>query len=449
MVFNPFTRNLILRVALLFVTLVIWASIFLRKDLFFNQVLLFVLVLIQLISLVRYITRTNRELSRFLDSIRDNDFTAHFDQLSADPTFAQLNRSFGGLIARLNQQETEKNAQNLFLKALIEEIPFGILVMEDRGDLRLINEHAQSSLDLPDVQQWKKLRTDRTHLLHQLTNLPPDRSHLLEHIVEGHSQTLSVAITTISINRQPLRIISIKNIQTEIQRKETEAWHKLIRVLTHEIMNSITPITSITETLKAILKDRNELDNDTIEDIREAVDTVHSRSTGILTFVKKYRELSRIPPPQFDSVDILNLLKRVIRLMQNNYPEVAITLENTSLSEISTITCDEAQIEQVLINLIKNATEAYGDQKEDLTVLCSIIQDENDVVINIRDEGQGISEKQLERIFIPFYTTKRNGSGIGLGLSRQILQNHQGTLTCESRMSPTIFSVRLPIKLSS
>ena len=447
--FNPFIRNLIIRLILLFATMITWSSIFWREDLFFNQLILLLLVSLQIASLYRYVSRTNKELSRFLNSIRDGDFTAHFNQLESEPSFAQLNRSFRGLIQKLGRQETEKNAQAHFLKALIEEIPFSILVLGPNGDLRLINHQAQETLNIPDVQNWQNLKSNRTHLLYQLVNLPTATSHLIERRTDRTSQSLSVDILGININNESLRIISIKNIESVIQQKETDAWHKLIRVLTHEIMNSITPITSITETIRKILQNHNELDHVMTEDLREAIDTIYLRSSGMLTFVKKYREISRIPQPHFDWSDSEKLMSRVIILMKNNYPEVTIQFEKSEEKPFPLIYCDESQIEQVCINLIKNACEAYDNHNSDKKVLVHGQFINDHVLFTLSDFGSGISEKHFDRIFVPFYTTKRNGSGIGLGLSRQILQNHQGTLTCTSPMSPTIFSLRLPIKLSS
>jgi two-component system nitrogen regulation sensor histidine kinase NtrY len=440
--FNRFTINLIIRVMILFITLVVWAAIFLRLDLIFNQMIIATLVVFQVWSLIQYVTRTNKELSRFLDSIRDSDYTIRFEHIEDDPAFNKLNRSFGGLITKLGQLETEKNAQNLFLKALIEEIPFGLIVLEEDSSLKLINKHAQDSLNLPDVKHWQKLKSDRKHLLNQLLELSSDRPYLIE---KDHVQ-LSVSITKLKLQQTVLRIISIKNIRSEILKKESDAWHQLIRVLTHEIMNSVTPISSITETLKTMLHNQESLSGETLQDVREAVDTVHSRSTGILTFVKKYRQLSRIPPPNKELVDIEHLLTRVIKLMQNNRANTPIQLTVDENTKHKKVLCDEFQIEQVLINLIKNAQEACKTPAtEEITpIKCHLFKEQQNVCIKLIDEGSGISDRQLERIFIPFYTTKRNGSGIGLGLSRQIMINHEGTLTCESPMSPTIFKIMLP-----
>jgi two-component system nitrogen regulation sensor histidine kinase NtrY len=440
---NRFILVVIIRIALLFGTLVIWASIFLRADLFFNQIILAILTTIQLLSLIRYISRTNLEISRFLDSIRDSDYTIRMGHLPKDPSFDQLNKSFGGLISKLAEQETEKNAQNLFLKALIEDIPFGLLVLEENGDLRLINKQATVILDVPDIRKWENLKSDRTHLLYSITKLSTSRPHLIEH----QDQQLSVSISVVSIQSNSLKIVTIKNIQTELLKKETDAWHKLIRVLTHEIMNSVTPISSIIETIRSILNDKTELRGDTLEDIKEATDTIYSRSTGILEFVKKYRELSKIPQPQIAPADIIRLIQRVILLMSNQRPDISIRFENESHLNVLIIRCDESQIEQVMINLLKNAQEA-SENSMNQSIILKLMLSGDELAIDIIDNGKGISGKQLERIFIPFYTTKKEGSGIGLGLCRQIIQNHHGSLACVSRQNPTIFSLKLPLDFS-
>lgn len=443
MVYNRFSIQVVLRVLLLFITLVIWASIFLRSDLIFNQLILLAVTALQLIGLIRFVNKTNKELSRFLDSIRDTDFTARFSSQNVDPSFELLNKSFGDLISKLGETETEKSAQGLFLGALIEEIPFGLIVMESTGQLRFINSQAQRMLDIPNIKNWEALKSDSSHVLTKINALREGRPFLLNH----NEQELTVSISSIIVNNEELRIISVKNIRTELRKNETDAWHKLIRVLTHEIMNSVTPIASITETLNSLLTDSNKVEGEDLDDVKEAVATIHARSAGILSFVKRYRQLSRLPEPQFQEKNLIELTKRAVRLMNNQFPELTIELAiDAKTRDLAIASCDESQIDQVLINLIKNAVEASesGSDSSTSVVKCILQESSEDWVIHISDNGSGITEKQLERIFIPFYTTKRDGSGIGLGLSRQIIQNHNGSLTCESIKDPTIFSVTLP-----
>ena len=401
------------------------------------------LTALQVVSIIRYVTKTNWELSRFLDSIRDQDYTIRYTEANHDPTFFMLNRSFGDLIVKLGEQEADKAAQNRFLKIMIDRMPIGVIVMEENGELQFINQLAQEILDLPDVRNWSNLKTERSGLFEKIVSLPVNQSEVIDHT----NYKLSISITPVIIKNESLKIITVKNIANELLRNELDAWQKLIRILTHEIMNSVTPIVSITQTLQFVLNQKDTIEGESLNDAKEAVSTVNQRSKGILDFVQKYRQISKLPTPEIKPTDPIDLINRIAHLMSSDNLEIKLELFVQSSVHRFLLLADETQIEQVLINLIKNAQEASFESKKPVTV--RLTAERNEAKISVIDHGSGIKPHHLERIFIPFFTTKKSGSGIGLGLSRQILQNHQGNLICEQAGNPTIFSLTLPFVTSS
>jgi signal transduction histidine kinase len=260
---------------------------------------------------------------------------------------------------------------------------------------------------------------------------------------------LTIQATELRIRGNEVKLITLQNIQTELQKQELEAWQNLTRVLRHEIMNSITPISSLTSTLREILdydltkkEDVYELKNEAADDLREGLNTIESRSKGLIKFIDAYREYTSLPQPKLKAILLRYLIDRVAQLMKNEFRKTNIEFVATCESEYLTIQADEEMIEQVLINLIKNAIEALGTIPNGKIELIGRYA-ENRIVIEVVDNGPGIIKEALNKIFVPFFTTKKSGSGIGLSLSRQIMQMHNGTLTVESEPDKrTVFSLR-------
>jgi two-component system nitrogen regulation sensor histidine kinase NtrY len=235
-----------------------------------------------------------------------------------------------------------------------------------------------------------------------------------------------------------IKLVTLQNIQPELQKQELEAWQNLTRVLRHEIMNSITPISSLTSTLREILDhdmekkgDHYELKDEGAEDLRDGLSTIENRSKGLIKFIDAYREYTSLPKPHFKTILLREIIEKVAQLMRTELKKTKIKFHFECRNEYLTIQADEEMIEQVLINLLKNAIEALADTPDPhLSLIGSY--DENTIKIEVEDNGSGIIPEALEHIFVPFYTTKKTGSGIGLSLSRQIMQMHNGSITVES-----------------
>lgn len=261
---------------------------------------------------------------------------------------------------------------------------------------------------------------------------------------------LAIYATEFKIRMQRIILVSIQNIQSELEEQEMAAWQKLIQVLTHEIMNSITPIASLSSTINELLKDIDTTDNkpqmiddETVIDIRNSLRTINRRSTGLIHFVESYRNLTNIPKPKFNIISVKEIFNNVHLLMENDLKmkgiECVIDISSNSLE----LTADEELIEQVLINLVKNAIHALSNKENAKIILRAFLDKRGRIAVQVIDNGQGILKEVIDKIFVPFFTTKPDGSGIGLSLSKQILRMHGGTLTAQSKPNiETNFTLR-------
>lgn len=434
---------------MLFGALLSIVSIFLRPDLLFTQLILFVLILIQVTEITFFVSRTNRELSRFLSSIKDGDFSINFSGKVDNKSFGLLNTSFRQVIETLKELQTEKEAQLHFLNQLVNQIEFGIITFNEKNEIEIINKQAQSFLQIPRVTVWQNIKNPNVSFIEKLIKLPESSNQLIEQRIENQDRFFSVSITEITIRDGKFRIVSFQDIRNEIQQKEIQAWHKLIRILTHEIMNSVTQLVSLNETNLMLLTNENEeakesrhLNDENVQDLRESILTVKERTEGILKFVKDYRRLTKIPKPEFEKLIDSFLINTVAKFMSGPLTEARVNLK--VMSADVELFADGNLIQQVMINLIKNAIEALEATKGPEIVIQARIQNKQ-LQLEVSDNGHGIPEEKLDRIFVPFYTTKVEGSGVGLSVSRQIMNLHGGHLDVSSSSSGATFMMIFPL----
>ena len=266
-------------------------------------------------------------------------------------------------------------------------------------------------------------------------------------IKKSNDVSLAIHSTELRMRGVAIKIVALQNIQTELQQKELEAWQNLTRVLRHEIMNSITPIASLTGTLNEILqedllKENNDtfrINKESVEDLSDGLSTIENRSRGLIRFVDAYRDYTSIPKPKFTNVSIMSMFEHIMKLLKPEMEAKGIIFSSSLMPENLEITADRELIEMILINLIKNAKEALEGSSEPIIEIRARLDSDQRTIIEVKDNGPGIIPEAIEKIFIPFYTTKRNGSGIGLSLSRQIMQMHSGSLSVKSE--PNIYTI--------
>ena len=402
----------------------------------------------QIYALLRCVTKTNRDLNRFLLSIKHSDFSQSFTHSLKGSGFDELNAAFSEVIKEFQRAKIEKEEHFRFLQTIIDHVGIALVAFDIEGHVVLINNAAKKLLKIPRLGNIKDLGSISPLLAEKLVNISPGDKDLVKLQQDDDLLQLSIFATGFILRQRQLTLVAMQNIQHELEEKEMISWQNLIRVLTHEIMNSITPIASLASTAQGLLKDNKECEvpvsmNEVIDNVRNAVNTIEKRSNGLLNFIENYRQLTRIPKPDFRVVRIKDIFDRVEYLLKDQFNQSAVKFKKWIDPESLTITADPALIEQVLINLCKNSMEAVNGLVNPKIKLKAGTDGRGNPVIKVSDNGKGMTEEVREKIFIPFFTTKPQGSGIGLSLSRQIVRLHKATISATSTPNEkTVFKLR-------
>jgi len=413
----------------------------------FAAVLMALIILGQLLELYRFSSQTNRKLTRFLESVRYSDFISGFAyDNKLGKSFRELNTAFNEVLEAFRKARTEKEEHWQYLNTIVQQVRTGIISFDPEGEIQLINPIARKFIGISNIKNINELITRNPKIHEALLEVESGKSILYK---GGADVLLTLQATELRIRGGHVKLVTLQNIQTELQKQELEAWQNLTRVLRHEIMNSITPISSLTSTLREILEHdltkketHYELKQEGAEDLGEGLATIESRSKGLIKFIDAYREYTSVPQPKLKTILLKDLIEKVTQLLKPEIKKTNIHFESSCESEYLTIQADAEMIEQVLINLVKNAMEAVEDKPQSHILLKGWYSD-NAVLIEVIDNGPGIIPEAIERVFVPFFTTKKTGSGIGLALSRQIMQMHNGTLTVQSEPDvQTTFTLR-------
>ena len=413
----------------------------------FAAILTFIIIISQLADIFRFVSQTNRKLTRFLESVKYSDFISGFtSDNKLGRSFKDLNIAFNEVLEAFRKARSEKEEHWQYLNSVVQQVRTGILSFDAEGNIQLINTNAKKFIGINTIHNIRELIQFNPRLYHALNSVDTGKSELYKGSNELY---LTIQSTELRIRGADVKLVTLQNIQPELQKQELEAWQNLTRVLRHEIMNSITPISSLTSTLREILdhdmerkNSHYELKEEGADDLREGLSTIENRSKGLIKFIDAYREYTSLPKPKMSLVRLKDVIDKVAQLMKPELRKTKIVFTCECTSEYLTIQADVEMIEQVLINLMKNAIEALAETAEPRLELVGRY-DENSVKIEVIDNGPGIIKEALEHIFVPFYTTKRTGSGIGLSLSRQIMQMHKGSITAESEPDVrTVFTLR-------
>jgi len=426
---RSFSSGLAWRIAGLFAAAIGAAAAISYQEPLYWLALLLLAVAIQLsLNLFRYVNDTNRRLARFFESVRYSDFAIRFSSAKEKGTsFEAVNKQFNEVLEAFRQTRAEKEANLLFLNTMVQHLSTGLLVFDAQNNMLISNNAALQLLGL--------------YRLHHLNDLPDRHRPLIQFIQQLSSKgkvlyqpeagrQLSVQGVALNLQGRAVRLLTLQNIHPELQRKEVDAWRNLTRVLRHEMMNSITPIVSLVETAQEIVR----LDlpaNEASADLSEALEVVAARSRGLVNFVEAYRSFTSVPQPKMEDIPVKTLLDRVVSLTNADHKQLKIKTEVFVQPENLRLQGDPAQLEMVLLNLVKNAREAFGKKtghEENRITLRAGTDAKNKAFIEVEDNGAGISPELLEEIFIPFFTTKPTGTGVGLSISRQILQLHGGDI---------------------
>ncbi len=400
-----------------------------------------------LFSLFQYIDRSNRGLARFLQAVRYHDFSLSPGIEGLGGSFADLNAVFREISGQFQHARSEKEEQYRYLLTVVQHIGVGLLSLRDDGSVDLLNNVAKRLLRVSHLRHIRDLPPLFQPLTAEIQRLRPGEKTLLK--LEQSDEILQLALysTEFKLHNRLYKLVSLQNIQVELEEKEAEAWQSLTRVLTHEIMNSLTPISSLAATASSMLQvsqsENNSVDSTCNQDVAEALQTIDRRSQGLMRFVHAYRSVALIPKPQFEIFPISEMFQRVEKLMQAKLSRQGIVFKASVEPDSLEMTADPDLTEQVLINLLLNAIEALGGCENPSIHLSSWMNERGRVVIEVRDNGPGITSEAKEKVFIPFFSTKKEGSGIGLSFSRQVMRLHRGIIAVQSQPgSGTVFTLR-------
>jgi two-component system, NtrC family, nitrogen regulation sensor histidine kinase NtrY len=449
MVFKHFRFQVILRVVFIILTLLVIVFIYQKTAYAVSSIIFILLLVFQVLALIRYTEQTNRKLTRFFESIRHADFTTNFSDKELGKSFEGLNREFNEVIEAFNKNKTEKEEHFNYLLTVIQHVSVGIIVYKKNGAVDVYNNAVKRLLQVKHLRDISNLKEISEDLPEKLLNLKAGDKSLIKLFVGDELLQLSIYATEFRMRGEEYMLASFQDIHPELEQKEIESWQKLIRVLTHEIMNSITPISSLASTVTDILEDVRQ-NNPPVEgeqkeafnDVVEAITTIGTRSKGLLNFVEIYRNLTRIPKPNFRYFSVAQLTGRVLELMKPKYESLNIKCSVKIFPQDLKLLADPDLIDQVMINLLLNAIDALKEVENPQISIVASVNLNNRTIIEVADNGKGIQQDILDKIFMPFFTSKKTGSGIGLSLSRQIMQMHKGSIGVRSKLGEgTIFTI--------
>jgi len=435
--FNNFRLQILIRVAILvgMVFITIWSLV--NTGWQVTPLVFGLLTILSIYHLIHYVEKTNRELTTFLEFIYHHDFSVNISNWGKGRVFTDLGSAYKLLTNEYQRLNLEKEAHYQYLESVIEHISVALVCLDAEGSVVLMNQQAKKLFKAPYLPGTKSFRRIDNNLPEILQRLVDGERHLINIKIEDEVLQLVLYATEFNLLGHYYKLVSFQNIRDELEQREIDSWQKLIRVLTHEIMNSVTPIMSLTSVIKDMLLPHgdNQLQSLTASensDLLRSIKSIESRSKGLMSFVQSYSNLTNLPSPVFSTIKVSTLFNQVSTIMlpqlENNGIRFEITYVDTNLS----IRADPQMIEQVLINLIKNAMEALTDSEDPCIRLNAFLSRQGKVLLQVIDNGPGIDPANLENIFIPFFTTKRDGSGIGLSISRQIMYSNKGLLSVKT-----------------
>ncbi len=429
MIFKTFRFQVVARTLAALFFIVGAMYIWLDTDFWLVGVWLVFFGIMAIVSLIYYVERNIRDLINFLESLKNQDFSLSFNAKKKRGFQREFYHVLNTISKEFQNVRKERESNYHFLQATLEQSGVPLFTYHlDTEKILFYNEAFKVLIDKPYLSSLSSIKNINKEIYELVLNLNNEERQLLN--TRLNDQPLSLLFTSkrLIIKEENYKLIAIHDIRDELEQNEIESWSKLIRVLTHEIKNSVIPISTLSEVIAQMIEhtEFKALDAEDEEDIRKSIQTIEKRSKGLVSFVNSYSDLARLPKPKLDKVSLNNLLDEVYQLIKEDYKKEGIAI-NVKLERETKLFIDHEMIEQVLLNLLKNAREAFNGQEEkSVMIKCKKVRGYHQ--IHILDNGSGIPEDLLENIFIPFFTTKKEGSGVGLSLSRQLLRAHGGYL---------------------
>jgi len=433
--FKNFEWRILIRVLFLFITLS-FASFLLVKQWYVYLLIAAPVIIYQLIDIFRFQKKAQDELNEFVESVHYRDFSRYFDVKHAPIELQPLRKGFNEINTTFKVISKEKETQYQYLQKILELVDTGILSYEEQtGDVVWMNESLKKMMQLPYLKTIHSLERRDRELYKEVLTLKPGISKIASAHFEKTSFKILLSATAFQTEGKVYKLVAFQNVNEALDETESKAWQKLLSVMTHEIMNSVAPISSLADTLKHRLQQSVTSLNDdsgSLDDLELGIDTIKRRSEGLLKFAETYRNLNKITTLNLKKVYVRELFGNLLQLMQPTLEQKDIELETILKDTDLQLEVDVNLIEQVLINLVVNAIEAIKDSPAPKIVLSAYVASNFRSIIKIADNGNGMPPELLDKIFVPFFSTKKNGSGIGLSLCKQIMMLHRGNVQVQS-----------------
>jgi two-component system, NtrC family, nitrogen regulation sensor histidine kinase NtrY len=388
-------------------------------------------------GLIFYINSTNRRISYFFESVKNEDSALSFPSPTNDRRVKEISGSLNRINNQIRQLRIESRQQEQYLQVLMEHVPTGIISFNNNGFILHANSAAKKMLSVDVLTHLKQLERIDRRVFQTIQNIKPSEQQLVSMTSERGTVQLSLKAASFKTGNEELTLLSIQDIRNELDEKELDSWIKIIRVMMHEIINSISPIASLSESLTKLYSEggkpvkQEKINEKTIETTLQGLGVIKDQSNGLMSFIDSYRKLTRLPKPEKKIIRVEDLLSRVTVIYPtfegSNKPKLTISCNPSDIE----VFADETQITLCLINIIKNAIQANNKNPDGLIHLAAGIENGRPE-ITVTDNGPGIQPEILEEIFVPFFTTKDDGNGIGLSISRQIMRLHGGSLNAKS-----------------
>lgn len=433
MVLKQFRIQLALRLAALFISLLLLAF-GIAGDIRISLLISLAVIIVWLaVSLVRFINRANRELESFLAGLKFGDFQQTFTIAHLGPSFQALEKSLHDTVQNFKNLRTEKEQQVVYNQALIEHIPLPFFVVHSDGSTEILNNATRRTFNVADITNTGELSNFGAGFQRDVLQVQPGEALLTTVELSGVQEHFILTATQVTAGGKMQKLVSLQNVQSQIDATELATWQNLLRVTSHEIINSLAPVSSSAQSAKTLVDEavRSGIENnglaEDMRDIQASLDTVLRRSEGLTRFIASYRQLSRMPPPDKKKIMVSEYFQHIKRLVHDELARKDVALDFLCQPRNLSVMADRDMLDQVIINLIRNAADALTETPRARIALSAHINDKQRAVLEVSDNGPGIPEGLSEKIFMPFFTTKQKGSGIGLALVRYIMLSHGGT----------------------
>lgn len=438
MIYKRFYFGIIVQAILISLTPLLFIYVHSKEYMLVTTYSLVALWIFQLIYLIYYVNKTNRDLSRFFDAFQYKDSTLVFNENKKDRSFHNLHQSFNQVINAFGKVKIEKEKDFIFFQNTLELVGIGLLAFDSKGNVKLCNPAFRELFLVKEFSNISELICIDEAFPDFLKRIKQGKQKLRKYLVKNRILKLAVKATSFRLEDEQLKVVAFQDIKNAIDKGEMDAMHRLIRVFTHEIMNSVSPISMLSGSLIDLYEQSGEkvvkesLDDGAISNTLMGLKTIRKRSKGLIAFVDEYKNLTHLPKPYFELIPVQKLFSQIETLFQEEFKAEGIDFEFHLHDLEQELIADEKLITQVLINLVRNSIDALkGSEDKSLSISTGEANPVNFIIV--RDNGAGIPEDVIDNVFTPFFTTKEKGSGIGLNLSRQIMRLHSGTISVRSK----------------